>query len=56
MQFVPEDRKKLAYPCRQIRLTPVGKSVAHFYECGTEEELAKALKGWLQRKVAELEA
>jgi hypothetical protein len=56
MQFVPEDRKKLAYPCRQIPLTPVGESVTHFYECGTEEELEKALKGWLERKVAELEA
>jgi hypothetical protein len=55
-QFVPEDRKQLAYPCRQIPLTPAGESVAHFYECGTEEELEQALKGWLQRKVAELEA
>ena len=55
MQFVPEDRKKLAYPCRQIPLTPVGESVAHFYESGTEQELEMALKGWLQRKIAELE-
>ena len=56
MQFVPEDRKKLAYPCRQIPLTPVGESVAHFYESGTEQELEMALKGWLQRKITELEA
>ncbi len=55
MQFVPEERKKLAYPCRQIPLTPAGESVSHFYECGTEEELEKALKEWLQRKVAQLE-
>lgn len=55
MQFVPEDRKKLAYPCRQIPLTPAGESVARFYECGTEQELETALKGWLQRKIAELE-
>jgi len=54
MQFVPEDRKKLAYPCRQIPLTPAGESVANFYECGTEKELETALKGWLQRKIAEL--
>ncbi|SRR5260221_1026803 len=56
MQFVPEDRQKLAYPCRQIPLTPAGESVAHYYECGTEAELEDALKGWLQRKIAELEA
>ncbi len=55
MQFVPEERKKLAYPCRQIPLTPAGESVSHFYECGTEEELEKALKEWLERKVAQLE-
>ena len=55
MQFVPEDRKKLAYPCRQIPLTTAGESVAHFYECGTEQELERALKGWLLRKIAELE-
>jgi hypothetical protein len=55
MQFVPQDRKKLAYPCRQIPLTPEGESVSHFYECGTEQELEGALKGWLERKIAELE-
>ena len=56
MQFVPEDRKKMAYPCRQIPLTSAGESVAHYYSCGTETELEAALKGWLQRKIAELEA
>lgn len=56
MQFVPEDRKKLAYPCRQIPLTSAGESVAHYYEYGTEAELEAALKDWLQRRIAELEA
>jgi|ERR1700739_781837 len=56
MQFVPNELAKLKYPCRQIPLTPAGESVAHFYECGTEKELEAALRGWLQRKIAELEA
>jgi hypothetical protein len=56
MQFVPEERKKLAYPCRQIPLTPAGESVAHYYSCGTETEMEAALKAWLQRKIAELGA
>jgi hypothetical protein len=56
MQFVPEDQKKLKYPCRQIPLTPCGESVAHFYEYGTETELEAALKGWLKLKIAEQEA
>jgi hypothetical protein len=55
MQFVPEDRKRLSYPCRQIPLTPDGETVTHFYECGTEQELEAALKAWLQRKISELE-
>ncbi|HUL32719.1 MAG TPA: hypothetical protein VL128_02440 [Candidatus Eisenbacteria bacterium] len=56
MNFVPEDRKDLAFPCRHIPLTPSGESVAQFYECGTEAELEAALKNWLKRKIAELEA
>ena len=56
MQFVPEDRKDLAFPCRHIPLTPAGDSVAHFYEYGTEAELEAALKSWLKHKIAELEA
>lgn len=56
LQFVPPDKVKLAFPCRHIPLTPAGQSVAHFYECGTEDELEAALKGWLQRKIDELEA
>jgi hypothetical protein len=56
MQFVPEDQKKLRFPCRHIPLTPEGDSVSRYYESGTEEELEIALKGWLTRKIAELEA
>lgn len=56
MQFVPEERKKMAHPCRQIPLTPEGESVAHFYACGTEQELEAALRGWLKGKIAEMEA
>lgn len=55
LQFVPKDKAELAFPCRHIPLTPAGESVAHFYACGTEEELEAALKGWLKRKIAELE-
>jgi hypothetical protein len=55
MQFVPDDRKKLAYPCRHIPLSSSGDSVAHYYEYGTEPELEEALKKWLTRKIVELE-
>lgn len=55
IQFVPEEKTKSAYPCRHIPLTPAGESVAHYYACGTEEELEAALRGWLIHKIAELE-
>ncbi len=55
LQFVPRDKAELPFPCRHIPLTPNGESVAHFYECGTEEELEAAVKNWLKLKIAELE-
>jgi hypothetical protein len=55
LQFVPKDKAELVFPCRHIPLTPAGETVAHFYECGTEEELEAALKNWLKQKIAQLE-
>ena len=55
IQFVPEDRKKLRYPCRHIQLTSQGECVNSFYEWGTEEELEVALRGWLQRTIQAIE-
>jgi hypothetical protein len=56
MQFVPEEQRKLAFPCRHIPPTPDGESVAHFYDCGTEKELEAALGSWLRQKISQLEA
>ena len=55
IQFVPEDRKRLRYPCRHIQLTSLGECVNSFYEWGTEEELEVALKAWLQRTIQAIE-
>lgn len=55
LQFVPKSKAELTFPCRHIPLTPAGESVAHFYECGTQEELETALKSWLKQKIAELQ-
>ena len=55
MEFVPEENKKLAFPCRHIPLKPTGESVAHYYECGTEAEMEEALKSWLKTRITELE-
>jgi hypothetical protein len=55
MDFVPKERRETRFPCRHIHLTDQGETVNTFYEWGTEEELERALEGWLKRTIGELE-
>lgn len=55
IEFVPEERREVRFPCRHIHLTDQGETVNTFYEWGTEEELEKALEGWLKRTIQEHE-
>jgi len=55
MEFVPEDRRTVRFPCRYIELTESGETVNSFYASGTEQELETALGQWLRRKIRELE-
>jgi hypothetical protein len=55
IDFVPEERREMRFPCRHIHLTEQGETVNTFYEWGTEEELEKALEGWLKRTIQEME-
>jgi len=55
IEFVPEGRRQVRFPCRHILLTDQGETVNTFYEWGTEEELERALEGWLKRTILELE-
>jgi hypothetical protein len=55
IDFVPEGRREMRFPCRHIHLTDQGETVNTFYEWGTEEELEKALEGWLKRTIGRLE-
>ena len=55
IDFVPEERREMHFPCRHIPLTERGETVNSFYEWGTEEELESALKEWLKRSIGELE-
>jgi len=56
MQFVPEDQKAQRVPCRHIPLTERGDTIEHFYRAGTQAELEEALKSWLRKEIARLEA
>jgi hypothetical protein len=55
IDFVPGEWREIRFPCRHIHLTDQGETVTTFYEWGTEEELEKALEGWLKRTIRDLE-
>jgi hypothetical protein len=56
MQFVPEEQRAQRVPCRHIPLTARGDTIEHFYLSGTQSELEDALKSWLRKEIARLEA
>jgi len=56
IDFVPENRRDIRFPCRHIPLTATGETVNSFYEWGTDDELENALRGWLVETIAELES
>jgi len=56
MQFVPHEHQEEEIPCRHIPLTEDGQTIEHLYRTGTQIELEEALKLWLQKRIAQLEA
>jgi hypothetical protein len=55
MQFVPAGRHKQKVPCRHIVLNERGETIDSFYRSGTQEELEKALIGWLKGTIRRIE-
>ena len=55
LDFVPQDRRQMNFPCRHIQLTERGETITSFYEWGTEEELETALGAWLRQTIRDLE-
>jgi hypothetical protein len=56
MQFVPMERRNQNVPCRFIPITEKGETVNYFYGYGTQEELERALSGWLRSQIQQIEA
>ena len=56
MQFVAPELREEQIPCRFVDLTGDGVSVDSLYRCGTPMESEEALRGWLRRRIHELEA
>jgi hypothetical protein len=56
MQFVPEQYRGEAVPCRFIPLSEQVETIEDFYHCGTQLEIEEALKHWLLREIGRIEA
>lgn len=54
-QFVPENRRTEAVPCRFIELTKEGQTVDDFYRTGSQMEMEDALAKWLRAQIEKIE-
>lgn len=56
MQFVPEEYRGEAVPCRYIRLNDEGETLQSFYEKAKAEQTAVAVRSWLASTIASLDS
>ena len=54
-EFIPEDRRKTLMPCHQIPLDSEGATVASLYQHGTQQQLDKAVRNWLEAAIEKLQ-
>ncbi len=54
-QFVPEELKKEASPCRFICVSKDGRTIEDLYRTGSQAEIEEALEGWLRAQIARIE-
>src|SRR5579864_2621493 len=55
LDFVPEQSRHEAIPCRYIPLDESGETLETLYSTATNEEIQKTLREWLLKTIAELE-
>lgn len=55
-QLVPAELREQEIPCRFIPLNDKGQTVESLYRTGTQQEIEEALRDWLHREIARLEA
>lgn len=55
MAFVPKEYRYETAPCRHIPLNEAGETVDSLYRTGTNEEMERALQGWLLKAIQQLE-
>ena len=56
INFVPEQWRGHASPCRMIPLNDAGMTVEYLYGDGTPAQLQESVGQWLKKKIGELEA
>lgn len=54
-RFVPNSSGFQRVPCRYIPLNETGGTIDFFYRTGTQEELERAVRGWLTATIQQLE-
>lgn len=54
-QFVPEEYRSEAVPCRFIRLTEEGQTVDDLYRTASQVEMEDALANWLRIQIQKIE-
>jgi hypothetical protein len=54
-QFVPQDQRSEAVPCRFIPLTQDGRTVDDLYRTGNQIEIEEALATWLRAQIERIE-
>lgn len=56
IDFVPDDKRSEEMPCHFIPLNESGDTVDDLDMQGNQSKMEEALKQWMRRKIAELEA
>ncbi|HEY3102067.1 MAG TPA: hypothetical protein VGJ69_00655 [Pyrinomonadaceae bacterium] len=56
IDFVPEEKRDELVPCHFIPLTESGETVEDLEMEDNQSKMEKALKEWMRRKIAEIEA
>ncbi len=54
-QFVPQERRAEAIPCRFIPISENGQTVDDFYRTGTQVEMEEAMAHWLRAQIRKIE-
>jgi hypothetical protein len=54
-EFIPEDKRQTFVPCHHIPLNPEGETIASLYRNGTQEQLDRTVRNWLEATIDKLQ-